>query len=480
MKYLTYCLMTLLLLLASCSGLLDRSPEDALALEDAFERPQDLDRGLIAAYNLLSTESLCGRNQLLFADLMGRNATLSFGDFSEIGELQISPFNSRVLELWQGSYQCINQANLLLASIGKAAQAYPEFSAEDQSRIRGEAQFIRAYLYYQLLQYFARPYSEDARDSVGVPLMLEPVISNAGLQYPARAPVGQVYEQLIADLQAAEESLAYPAEYGRAGQAAVQALLARIYLQTGRHTEAAEAAQRVLDGPFALTDEPATVYRQEGSSEEIWFAVSGTDNPMFAGLNWAYGDAFVSPLRLQQTSLSQEQLQRLQAEGYRAVDLRDTAQAGITAPLLSGSPSKCLKFEDAELVDDAPVFRLSECLLIRAEAALELGDDATAAALLNQLRRRAYRITDGAGTEVADGLALIELSPEAHTREELWQFLKQERHLELAFEGHYLFDLQRWRQPVRPGVPWDDPRLRLPIPQRELDVNPNLVQNAGY
>lgn len=477
MKNLTYFLLASLFLLASCSGLLDRSPEDALALDEAFERPQDLERGLIAAYSLLSSEPLCGRNQLLFADLMGGNATLNFGDFREIGALQVSPFNSRVLELWQGSYQCINQVNLLLAAMDEVAESYPDFSAEEQARIKGEAYFIRAYLYYQLLQYFARPYAEGVRDSLGVPLMLSPITTNAALQYPPRASVGQVYDQILADLQAAGEALESPVAYGRAGYAAVQALFARIYLQTRRY---AEAAQRVLDGPFALTAEPATVYRQEGASEEIWFAVSGTDNPLFAGLNWAYGDAFVSPLRLQQTSLSEEQLQHLQAAGYRAIDLRDTAQAGISDPLLSGRPSRCLKFEDAELTDDAPVFRLAECLLIRAEASLELEDKATAAALLNQLRRRAYRIVDSTGAETANGMALIELSPEAHTLEELWQFLKQERHLELAFEGHYLFDLQRWRQPVRPGIAWDDPRLRLPIPQRELDVNPNLVQNPGY
>lgn len=71
MKNLTYFLLASLFLLASCSGLLDHSPEDALALDEAFERPQDLERGLIAAYSLLSSEPLCGRNQLLFADLMG-------------------------------------------------------------------------------------------------------------------------------------------------------------------------------------------------------------------------------------------------------------------------------------------------------------------------------------------------------------------------------------------------------------------------
>ena len=61
----------------------------------------------------------------------------------------------------------------------------------------------------------------------------------------------------------------------------------------------------------------------------------------------------------------------------------------------------------------------------------------------------------------------------------------KERNLELAYEGHYLHDLKRLRLSTAGsngtnGPAWNSPRLVMPIPLREMDVNKNLVQNEGY
>jgi hypothetical protein len=55
----------------------------------------------------------------------------------------------------------------------------------------------------------------------------------------------------------------------------------------------------------------------------------------------------------------------------------------------------------------------------------------------------------------------------------------QERSNELAFEGHYLIEAKRLKRAVG-ALAWNSPKLILPIPQREMDVNKNLVQNEGY
>jgi hypothetical protein len=55
----------------------------------------------------------------------------------------------------------------------------------------------------------------------------------------------------------------------------------------------------------------------------------------------------------------------------------------------------------------------------------------------------------------------------------------KERHLELAFEGHMLHDIKRTRRNVG-ALPYNSAKLILPIPQREMDVNKQLVQNQGY
>lgn len=62
--------------------------------------------------------------------------------------------------------------------------------------------------------------------------------------------------------------------------------------------------------------------------------------------------------------------------------------------------------------------------------------------------------------------------------------IRRERRLELAWEGHRLHDLRRWQESLYEGtedeISYNSPRLVLPIPQREIDVNENLEQNPGY
>jgi hypothetical protein len=57
--------------------------------------------------------------------------------------------------------------------------------------------------------------------------------------------------------------------------------------------------------------------------------------------------------------------------------------------------------------------------------------------------------------------------------------ITKERYLELAFEGHNLPEAKRLQKPVG-LLNWNSPKLILPIPQREIDVNKSLVQNEGY
>ena len=54
-----------------------------------------------------------------------------------------------------------------------------------------------------------------------------------------------------------------------------------------------------------------------------------------------------------------------------------------------------------------------------------------------------------------------------------------ERMRELGFEGDRLWTLKRLQKDVS-GLPYTDNKLVLPIPQREMEVNSNLVQNPGY
>jgi hypothetical protein len=109
---------------------------------------------------------------------------------------------------------------------------------------------------------------------------------------------------------------------------------------------------------------------------------------------------------------------------------------------------------------DVPVIRLSEMYLTRAEANVRGGTSVGASALsdVNAIRTRAG-LTALSTVTLADVL--------------------KERKLELAFEGQALPDAKRLQTAVG-TLAWNSPRLILPIPQREMDVNKKLVQNEGY
>lgn len=125
------------------------------------------------------------------------------------------------------------------------------------------------------------------------------------------------------------------------------------------------------------------------------------------------------------------------------------------------------------------LMRLAEIYLLHAEALAGQGHLGEATGYVNRVRRRA-------------GLRDL---PAPASYEECVDMILDERRLELAFEGFRFFDLARygWEKvkAVHDAMPASDPYWQarnpfaqtdvlLPVPQTQLDVNPNLDQNPGY
>ncbi|MEL6658900.1 MAG: RagB/SusD family nutrient uptake outer membrane protein [Bacteroidota bacterium] len=483
-----YCLLSigLLILFTACDSWLDVSSENTLATDEAFSTQANLEQALTGVYSLIKGEDLAGRNWLLFSDLIGGNVSLLQGNFAEITQLEISVHNTRVEGLWSSSYRVINQLNQVLAAINMVAQSDPFFTIADQEQLRGEAYLLRAIVYDYLLRYFALPYTLETADSLGVPLVLEPIQDQEELVFPARTTVRKITDQIQQDLQSARELLPAQSTPGRVNTYVATAYLAKLMFHQERWREAADLCQEIIDGPYSLTDIPQGFFRQEGSTEEIWAAKAAADNPNFTGLNWAYtlsqttSDLITNTF---QALLLPAQTMALEGAGYHAIDLRVDTGFLSTDPLLSTDQQYSYKYEDyTDLGDDAPLLRLAEFLLLRAEALVHLEEITEALELLNCIRRRAFRIIDVNGNLLPTSAAgtWVDVEEGGLSTEELLAVITRERRAELAFEGNLLHDRIRRQEVVRGGLTWNDPRLRLPIPQREIDANPNLVQNPGY
>jgi len=432
--------------------------------------------------------------------------------------------------LWGQFYTGVARANTLLANIDGIPAA--KIDSTRKKRYVAEARFLRGVFYLQLVSMFG-----------DVPMPLKPV-TDAEARAMTNSTATQIYDQILADFDAAAPAL--PLSYtgndiGRATRGAALAFKARAALYDGRYQIAADAAKAVMDlGRYSLHTNYAALFSYAGeNSPEIIFAhnyaktaqATGQNNNMFGeyGPPTNSSTGSVVPIR----SLV-DAYQMIDGQSITTSPLYDPAWDKMysnrdprlaatilypTAPwdggIFDSRPSPLSTKPEAlnlalasvsvtgynirkyiDLTDkndrgnggiDFILMRYADVLLMYAEAKVALGqaDDAAALAAFNQVRTRVQMP------------ALTTLTQND---------VRQERRVELAFEGLRLFDIRRWKiaEQVMPipavtGIDYVDAtgvkvtaaqpvsarrfpvRAYLwPIPQSELDLNKNLKQNPGY
>lgn len=474
-------LFSALSLSTGCQKFLD-APEstDSFPIDEVFKTADDLDAALAGVYDALQNGHLWGRNLLIFPDLIGGNAEYTgtgyFG-LERVSNLQMQTDDWYAENTWVEAYKAINQLNAILAALDEVEKQDLTLTPERTRRIAGEAGFLRGMLYFELVRLFASPYGENSGQVLGVPLMLEPILKKEDFQYPSRATVEEVYEQIRKDLENARDSLPEDAERGRAGKYAATACLARMAFQQRDYPNAMKWAGELLDaGTFALAPTPQDFFVGEGSVEEIW-ALVNTDADQAGGVREVYEASRIrDDLRTAgyDAVVTSAQLTSIQTADYQVVDLR--CDPGIlSGDALIWPDTSTKKYEDEDGGYDIPIARLAEFVLMQAEALAELnGVNQESIDLLNQVRQRSLRVIDTLKNEVPNGSDFISFKIEDFPDvKALTESIYRERRVELAFEGNYLHDLMRLRKHVQ-GLPYDDCHLRLPIPQREIDANGNL------
>ena len=490
-------LLTLGLLSGCGEKFLDESPRDQLTTQNFYKTEADAILATNAVYSQLSRKGQYNYSLWGIGDIMSDNSNTGGGGGGDgAEEIQLDQFNipstnPMTGSLWAGCYVGIGAANLVQQKVPGIANMSPAI----RTRCLGEAQFLRAKYYFDLVRCFG-----------DVPLLTAPPASPAEAAIP-RTPAAKVYEQIVSDLQAASGSLAGSysgADLGRATKWAAMGLLAKVYLTQGNKAEAARLAQLIINtGPHSLWANYGDNFKLENENgKESLFDVQFVSDPSqsydFNHLGFV-GNEFFAPRGqglAPQGGYGFNVPEPNFVNGYEAGDRRQAVtifKPGDPYPAGSGTPSqpaslpgspngynvrKWLVPKSVTFVWDSPlnisVMRLAEVYLIAAEA---LGTTADGYKYVNIVRRRAF------------GEDLTSATPQPHdlnsnNTSDFQAAVVRERRYELAFENDRWFDLKRTgtlltnAHLIGKGIkPFN---VLLPIPQSERDANPNLTQNNGY
>lgn len=455
------------------------TPTNSIADVTAFDSRLRIEGQVRGLYATIKNSGMYGGRYQIFNDIRG-------GDFinertnvvTGFDVYNYTPSNSStnsVQNHWSRAYYAINLANVFLD--GMADKGTTVVGDELSKNFQGEARFVRAICYYSLLQLYARPYWDGNGSKPGVPLRLKGN-TGPGDYALARATVGEVYNQILDDLNYAEQNL--PLTYSSAAQNTTRAhrntaiaFKTRVLLSMRRYADVITEANKIVsaDAPYRATTgvphvleaDVTNLYKPPYTAFESILSMPfssveppGTQNQLgyyygTSTFNGGNGEYSLNPNGIVGNT------------SWAATDARRTLT------FTSGSKSYLGKYADksGQFIDFAPVIRYAEVMLNLAEAlARENGLDARAVSLLNAVRKRS-----DPGTTLTPG-----------SETELINMILTERKIELLGEGLAGTDLTRLGLPLpaKPGVNSVEPSSQQyiwPISSTELLLNPLMEDN---
>ena len=436
----------------------------------------------------------------IFQEFTSDNTTLDFNPLDRGGAAgweafefsTVNPGNGEIANLWNIHYAAMYNINYALEKLEPAT-----IDATAKKEIEGQLKFIRAYHYFNLTRYF------------GDVILATKTLSNPNEAFDlVRTPQADVYKQIEADLKDAANLL--PAKYpatglGRATKGAALSLLGKVYLTLKRYPEAVSTLKQVLPLGYSLyanykdNFDPA----KKNGVESVFEVQYQGGNDLGEQSNFVY----VFAPRLSQgavtgfanTAPSGRNIPTNDMiAAYETGDLRKdiSLQLGYTLNNAFVAIPFVNKYRYPHTItgrsdNNWPILRYSDVLLMLAESINEAtGPDAEALGYLNQVRKRA-------GLGELTGL----------TKDTFRAAVLKERRVELAFENHRWFDLQRTKTPAelaafmnayaakekanptvsRGGIAFNaldyvysDFEYYFPIPAPQILINSKLTQNPGY
>jgi hypothetical protein len=472
---------------------LNKSKLGALTTENFFVTENDAFQSVVAAYSDLKDYRYVW-TIWCFGDVLSEDATYSGSDddvqaFARMESYNYPADNPRILDRWQTLFRGVNKANQAIDGISK--MDVDLFKTQSKDRLLGEAMFLRAYYYHELVVAFG-----------AVPLMTTtPTINDKTL---TRTPVDQVYAQIEKDLITAanylpaKSAMNVTTDAGRITKAAANAMLSRVYLYEKKYDACKTASKAVFaETDYRLVDNYADVFKPSGEycSESI-LEITQYDSPSGASVGTlnnngnlhtllmmpfgaTYGYGVNQPtITLAKAYIGEGDSIRKHATMLTADSLRVWETAANFAKLTrnrTGYYNEKFYLKPAERSLNARnnatnirLIRLPEIYLNYAEACTlqpTTGDgEDEARTYLNKVRTR------------------VHLADKKSTGDALLDDIMLERRLEFGGEGHRYWDMVRTGKAatafVSKGTFKPASCNLLPIPQAEIDASGgSITQN---
>jgi len=489
---------TAIVSLASCKkDYLDKTDPTKVNTDLFYQNQKQVEQAVNGVYGTLQG---IANNQWLFNELPSDNTTIDFnpsdrGQADRIEAFEFYTLNSgsvNINSMYISHYNAIYNINNTLVKMQKA-----ELSDSVKAVNEGQLKFIRAYLYFELTQYFG-----------DVILITKPLDQPSDAWTYLRESQDKVYTQIETDLKDAVTSL--PVKYsvtdvGRATKGAALALLGKVYLTKKQYADAVTTLNQVLTLGYSLVPNYADVFDpqkkngpesvfdiqyQGGNDLGEWSSFIYTFAPrLSAGAVTGWPQSNPGGWNIPTNDI---------INAYETGDKRKDASIGLDfkSPVTGDVVPYIKKYDHPHSIygrtdDNWPVLRYADVLLMLAEALNEQSGPSSAAyGYLNAVRNRA-------GLDALSGL----------NQQEFSQKILHERRVEFAFENWRWFDLKRTMTTTeltsflnayavkekanptvtRQGIPYSstdyifsDYEALYPIPSNELLINNKLTQNNGY
>ncbi|MFR9495234.1 MAG: RagB/SusD family nutrient uptake outer membrane protein [Rikenellaceae bacterium] len=500
MKLYKYLPMLLLASFASCE--IERLPISEISEDAYFNDADEVATALVSCYAGLQapmqyewrlTEM---RSDNTRVELLTSTSTMTSANI-EFDKCAVTTTNTALYDYWYATYKNIANCNTVLDAMDVVTDK------SEYNEIAGQARFIRAYHYFNLVRLFGPVMIVDTRISA----------QDAVTDYP-RKPVSEVYDFIIEDLEQAaymlDDVIYDSSNAARATQWSAKALLAKVYMTLQDYTSAREYLYDVLNNSgHSLQPNYADVFDISNEcNSEIIFTIRYTSGGI--GLGNPFGNWFAPEQSLDYVinndGNSYNYPTSIIIDAHTAVEADYTAGTDAIYDLRKDTSVKEGYYAGTTWIDDAyvnkfispvtndedgdkdwPILRYADVVLMYAEAINEIEGPASAIKYINMTRSRG-------GLEDLDAADFA-------TKHSMRMALEDERQIEFAFENQRWFDLvrtDRVLEVINQNF-IDDPfyaeamedegliietvtsnMILLPIPQEEIDANPNITQNAGY